>query len=322
MKYPAMFFVAAATLGAFALPAPNRAATVEQTVAVDASVPQPPTAAAQPDELQLPAIPANLRQPAERAAYLIRHFWDNLDFGDPVRARNELFMEQNFANFISVFPHAAEPARRDAVEILLRRAAADSTAYALVAEIAERYLYNDDSPLRSEEYYILFLEQLAESPVLGEYGTLRPRYQLEAARKNRPGMVAADFDYTTPDGRRASLHTTPAGERLLVVFYDPDCAHCKEVMARLQAEPLLTEAVAAGRMQVLALYSGDRSLLWRNSAAQLPADWTVGYNTGDIYDRELYVLRNMPTLYLLDGNRRVLLKEPTPEALIEWLREQ
>lgn len=282
------------------------------------AAPQP----AEPEELTLPAIPGHLRQPAERASYLVRHFWENLDFGDTARSHDMLFLEQNFANFISVFPYAGEAACSEAVETLLRRAEADSTAYGLVADIAERYLYSDDSPLRSEDYYILFLEHLSEAPLLGEYGTIRYRYQLEAARKNRPGSVAADFGYTTPDGQQTSLHATPADDRLLLIFYDPDCAHCKEVMDGLQADPELSRAVAAGRLQVLAVYSGDRPLLWRRSTELLPADWILGYNAGDIYDDERYALHRMPTLYLLDRDCRVLLKDPNPEDLIGWLQEQ
>lgn len=268
------------------------------------------------DELPLPAVPPTLRRPADRAAYLLEHFWDALSFGDTLRSRDRAFMEQHFSTFVSVFPHAGEPARRTAVRKLLERAEADTAAYVLLTEIAEKYLYETDSPLYSEADYQLFLEQFAEAPVLGEYGRVRPRWQLETVRKNRPGMTAADFAYTTRAGGRTTLHETPAGQSLLLIFYDPDCDHCREVLATLQQDPTLEQLTADGRLTVLAVYSGGDRALWRQTAAALPERWTVGYESGAMQERGAYVLRQLPTLYLLDRDKRVLLKEPRPEQLL------
>lgn len=266
------------------------------------------------DELPLPDLPATLREPRARANYLLDHFWDALDFADTLRARNSLLVEQAFANYISVFPHADDAARRASVRKLLRRAEADSAAYILLTEIAETYLYEPESPMMSEDYYILFLENMVSSPVLGKYGVLRPRRQLDAARKNRPGMTAADFSYTTPDGQRTTLHDTPVEGPLLLIFYDPDCDHCREVMRTLEKE-LPTEGVT-----VLAIHSGDNYVLWRETVRLLPAGWLAGYESGAMQQAGRYVLRSMPTLYLLDNLKRVVLKDARPGQVAETLQ--
>ena len=274
-------------------------------------------AVAEPPELPLPQIPATLRTPAERAGYLINHFWDGMNFSDIRMSHDRMFMEQNFSTFISVFPHADESARRTAVGRLLKKAEADAEAYSLVTDIAEKYLYETDSPVYSEEYYILFLENIVESKVLGEYGTMRTRWQLETARKNRPGMTAADFGYTTPDGKNTTLGKTPVRDYLLVVFYDPTCDHCKEVMRELQNDSGLASCMADGRLTVLAIYSGDNRDMWRKGLGELPAGWRVGFESGEMQENGIYVLRMMPTLYLLDSNRRVLIKEATPQQVVQ-----
>ena len=273
-----------------------------------------------PLELPLPNVPATLRTPEERASYVITHFWDAMDFRDASRSHNGTFMEQNFANFISVFPYANEQARQTAVETLLDKAEADSGACVLLRDIAEKYLYEPNSPMLSEEYYILFLERFVNSTVLGEYGTLRLRRQLDAARKNRPGMTAADFAYTTREGNRTTLHQTVSDGDLLLMFYDPDCEHCKEVMAELQASEVLSSIVASGKLKILAVYSGDSHQLWQQTAASLPVDWTVGYESGVLQDCGAYVLRAMPTLYLLDQHKTVVLKDVLPIQLFRLLQ--
>ena len=263
-------------------------------------------------ELPLPTVPAALQKPADRAGYIIVHFWDAMDFRDTLRSRHRDFMEQNFSNFICVFPHADGQARRTAVGTLLDKAEADSTAYVLLKDIAEKYLYELNSPMLSEDFYILFLERLVDSPILGEYGTIRLRRQLEAVRKNRPGMTAADFAYTARDGNKTTLHKTATDSDLLLIFYDPDCEHCKETMDTLQQSRQLADK----RLSVLAVYSGDDYDLWVKTAPMLPAGWTVGYESGALQESGAYVLRAMPTLYLLDRNKKVVLKDVLPAQLL------
>ena len=266
-------------------------------------------------ELPLPNVPMSLRTPADRANYIINHFWDAMDFRDTLRSYSTAFMEQNFSNFISVFPYADGQARQTAVKTLLDKAAGDSAAYVLVRDIAEKYLYDPNSPMLSEDYYILFLECFVNSSVLGEYSILRLRRQLEAARKNRPGMLAADFAYTTRDGNEATLHKTVSEGDLLLIFYDPDCEHCKEIMKELQASKELSNAIASGKLKVLAVYSGEDHDLWKRTVASLPDSWTVGYESGVLQENGSYVLRALPTLYLLDRNKKVLLKDALPAQL-------
>lgn len=271
-------------------------------------------------ELPLPEVPTILQKPADRANYIITHFWDAMDFQDTLRSHNRDFMEQNFSNFISVFPYAAEQAQRTAVRTLLEQAEADSAAYVLLKDIAEKYLYEPNSPMLSEDYYILFLERLVDSPILGEYGTLRLRRQFEAALKNRPGMNAADFAYITREGTSSTLHETATAGNILLIFYDPDCEHCKEIMSELQADKVLSNAVASRKITVLAIYSGDDHGLWKRTATMFPADWVVGYESGALQENGLYVLRAMPTLYLLDQNKKVIHKDILPMQLFHLLR--
>ena len=270
-------------------------------------------------ELPLPQVPATLQKPADRANYIIAHFWDAMDFCDTLRSHDKNFMEQNFSNFISVFPYANEQAQRVAVNTLLNKAEANTTAYTLLRDIAEKYLYETNSPMQSEDYYILFLERFVNSTVWGDYGTLRLRRQLDAAHKNRPGMTAADFAYTVRQGTSATLHDTDADGNLLLIFYDPDCEHCKETMNELQADQTLSKSVISGKMKILAIYSGDDYDLWKRTATTLPANWTVGYEPGTLQENGSYVLRAMPTLYLLDHDKKVIQKEMSPEQLFQLL---
>lgn len=315
MKRSSLLLCGAALCGAALLlsgTAPARPTAAPAACAEPADGPGAP-------ELPLPAIPDTLRVPAQRAAYLIEHFWDAMDFADPVRAGDRDFVEQHFVNFLSLFPHADPASHAPAVARLLQRAEADADAYRMVGELAEKYLFESGSPMQSEETWILFLERIAVSPVLGPYEVLRPRYQLEMVRKNRPGTLAADFAYITRDGVHTTLHRTAAGERLLLILYDATCPHCQEVMAGLQQDPRLTQAVDAGRVEVLAIcLDADREALLASSAG-LPETWMTGFEQGDIIEHDRYMLHALPALLLLDGDKRVLLKNVPVEQLVTRL---
>lgn len=134
-------------------------------------------------ELPLPAVPDSLRTASARASYLLAHFWDTMDFRDTLRGRDGVLVEQTLVNFLSVFPLASDEARTAGVGNLMRRAEADAPGYRLLAELAEKYLYESDSPMFCEDYFILFLEEIVRSRVLSDAEKIRPAYLLETAGK-------------------------------------------------------------------------------------------------------------------------------------------
>lgn len=106
-------------------------------------------------DLPLPSLPASLTDPEERADYLAAHFWDALDFSDTIRSLDTAFIEQNFANYSTVLALAS--GRDTAVGNLLGRIrAASPAAYGLFVYVAEKYLYEPDSPVFDEQSYLPF----------------------------------------------------------------------------------------------------------------------------------------------------------------------
>lgn len=266
--------------------------------------------------LPLPDVPPSLTAPEERAAYIIAHFWDGMDFGDTLRCRDRAFMEQNLVNYLSLFPHARPETLPPHIARLLERASADSTCLDLVNDLAEHYLDDPNSPMRGEEYYILFLEGLLRLPSLSEAERIRPAYKLEMARKNRPGTTATDFAYTDREGKHRTLHAT-RGKRLLLLFYDPACSHCSQILDGLRESAVIGNLIQ--ELSVLAVYTeGDRRL-WDDTKASLPQEWSVAIDESRIVERGLYTLPAMPVIYLLDAQKTVLLKDPSPMQLEAFL---
>lgn len=264
--------------------------------------------------LPLPEVPSALTAPEERTAYILERFWDGMDFRDTLRSHKHDFMEQNLVNFLSLFPHARQESLSSPIGKLLKHAVADSVAFNLVCDLAERYLNDPNSPMRNEGYYIMFLEEMLRLPALAEHHRIRFTHQLTTAKKNRPGMVAADFAYILREGGRRTLHSTRA-RRLLLLFYDPECEHCTDILRQMYENELIGNLIAAQKLSVLAIYAEGNRDVWDATKSSMPQEWSVGMDDDGILEHELYSLPAMPVAYLLDENKKVLLKDP-PMALL------
>lgn len=259
-----------------------------------------------------PEIPAMLTQPEERKAYLLEHYWDRFNFADTALVNNREVTEQGFVNQISLLADGATPEKviRESLKNWCSRFMPEAQARQVMMQLADDYLYNPNSPFYNEGLYGVYLETMLE--VLPEEDARRSSFdfKLRLLRRNKVGDKATDFSYYLPDGQKKSLvATSTRGNRLLLVFYDPECESCHEVLREMTADASLAEAVKAGRVTVLAVYTEGNQEAWRKGLADMPEGWIIGTDRQKVKEEALYDLKAMPSLYLLDGQKRVLLKD-------------
>ena len=98
---------------------------------------------------------------------------------------------------------------------------------------------------------------------------------------------------------------------------------CERIRAEIVASPLLSEMIRAGRLEVLALYPDEDLTAWRAHAPQVPSLWINAYDAGArISKEEFYDLKAIPSMYLLDRDKRVLAKDAFEVGYIEWLLDR
>lgn len=265
---------------------------------------------------QLPEIPEDMDNPVERADYLMEHYWDHFQFTDTSWLLQKELVEQAFVDFLQIRPHAsAEAGEAGMIRFLNQALLTDSLLFAFFTELSDKYLYDPDSPMYNEELYIPVLRYICSSPKIGVLDKVRPQYQLEWALKNRIGSVAADFTYALADGEKKTLSALP--DRFTLLFFnDPDCERCQRIKKELEDSPLLWEKLM-GQLTILAVYTGDEPDIWRQE--WYPASWINGCDVREgIHKKQLYDLRVMPALYLLDGKGKVILKNASVSAVEEF----
>lgn len=272
----------------------------------------------------LPSIPAMYVTPEERSSYLVTHYWDNYDFVDTTLISKPQITEQALVDFINILPYAMNYS--EGVDSLLTRSLRGSQQmFDHFANLLEKYLYDPNSPMRNEEFYIPVLNHIIANQKLDEIYKIRPRYQLDMAMKNRPGDIAADFVYTRPNGQREKLSQLDA-EYTILFFNNPSCFDCVRVKDYMAGSLMISKLLSKERnlvegqvsLAILAIYPDGDLIQWKKT--NYPKFMINGYDAGQkISNNKLYDLKAIPSLYLLNKEKRVVLKDVTIEQIESWL---
>ena len=278
---------------------------------------RPAATTAETPAVFLPAIAPAALAPEERVEWLRWHYWDNFDFADPafLARADTLQLFEAYARYVQLL--FSVPTDGAPMDSLMRRAAVSRPMLDYFAMLADRVLGDPNSPLRNDEFYIPVLRAQLSSPWYDEYERLAPEYRLSLASQNRIGQPANDFRYTLASGATGSLYGLRA-EYVLLFINNPGCPMCREIREAISASPMLTELIEHGRLRVLALYPDENLDEWRAYREQIPASWINAYDDGCVLrEKGLYDLSAIPSLYLLDAQKRVLVKDATDVALVE-----
>jgi thiol-disulfide isomerase/thioredoxin len=265
-----------------------------------------------------PDVPALITDPELRFRFLVEHYWDRFDFADTTYVPTPDITEQAWVDYIDLLRRAPLDRSQAAIRALMLRSASGSkTIFLYLIEMADKYLFEPNSPARNEELYIPVLEVVTQSDALTSTEKMLSQNRLQKAYKNRIHTRAIDFRYTTRDGKTGTLYRLRS-EYLLLFFNEPGCPSCKEHIAGMRQSPVLNHLEATRRLKILSIYADKNVDEWEKHYANYPSQWINGYD-GSLTIENDYDIKAIPTLYLLDGNKMVLLKDATLGEIEDYL---
>ena len=258
---------------------------------------------------RLPEVPAVLQTPELRAKYVVEHYWDHFDFRDTAYIRLPEITEQAAVNYMDLMGLVSVEVAQTSLKTLVEKAAEEPLMMDYMWKTFFRYWHEPNSPLKNEEMFILFCKGVEKTQQVEGYLRERAAYLRQMAEKNRPGMQASDFVYTLASGKQGSLHALKA-EYTLVFFYDPDCHTCSEIKQAMKRSLRLKDMVIKGQMKVLTVYPDEDVALWRERLPEMEKEWVNAYDKNQMITHDLlYDLSSIPSFYLLDKDKKVLLKD-------------
>lgn len=262
-----------------------------------------------------PAIPDTLRSVEQRAGYLSEHYWDNYNFADTLLLKSKEVTEQGFVNFIDILNRfnldnaskgvahkdiaqkgitrkditqqgiAQKDITQQGIACFTRKTFSNAAAKERFENLIEHYFEDQLSPVRNDRVYLIFLEEMKNSPCFDETEKERIAFKIKTTNKNLPGDIAINFKFKDENGKEHQL-SDYKDQKVILYFYDPDCENCHEVSAWLKQQTI-------------------------------PADIKVLKMIADNHISYMYSLKNMPTIFLLDKENKVILKDCTAQELIE-----
>ena len=258
---------------------------------------------------QLPEVPVMLNTPELRLSYVVQHYWDHFDFRDTVYIHLPDITEQATVDFMDLLQRVPQDEALSALVNLAGKATVEPKMMSYFWDTLSKYWHDPNSPMKNEDMFILLCKGMEQTPQVQGYLKEKAAYLRELAEKNRVGMPAADFVYTLPSGKQGRMYGIKA-EFTLLFFYNPDCETCAAIKQAMRSSQLLQELTGSKRMKVLTIYPDEDVELWRAHLNEMEDSWINGYDKGQVLTMEqLYDLTSIPSFYLLDKNKKVLLKD-------------
>ncbi len=185
---------------------------------------------------------------------------------------------------------------------LLDDAEADERRWYCLRELADEYFYNGNALLRDDEVYIPIVRKMMQSRWVDESDSVRLGYRLEMLCKNRVGHTAADL--TLRVGKEwKTLSQLADADTVFVLFFDPECESCRDMIDRLRADQSLSRMCRDGRGKVILIDVEAR----RRAKIDVPSTWVYASDKRhEVTVGGKYHLPSVPRLYHIDRSMRVV----------------
>ena len=294
-------------------------------------------------EFPVPKPPSILTDQAEILSYLGEHYWEpfcaldgKVDSALVLGVRiNDV--RENMAAYMQILHSiSVEEASKDVAHLFElisaaqmrlfaqedKEASQGGAFYETMTQMVCGYLYDPNSIWRSEDLYLPFVSSLVDSPLTAD--EKRPGYRFEQTMCSlNPYMsVAPDFSFKDARGRIGKLSSVHA-EHIILFFSNPGCQSCKDIIDALCSRPYLDSMIQSGRLAIVNIYIDEEIDTWLSYEKEYPRNWVNAYDyKGVINSDELYFVRAIPSVYLLDSQHRILLKDAPVERVLAFLDAQ
>ena len=281
-------------------------------------------------DVQLPSMISGQQEALE---YMAVNYWNGMT--DPSRnyPSDSLLVsgvrrgdvEQKFADWTSIMEYAGNGIWSKAVGNLYDRALAcerkdtASQVFETFVDLFQKYYYDPNSPMRNEDVYYHFVSRYASYEGLTDVEKTKYEREARLCALNRIGTRASDFRFADRRGNITNLYDIKA-ELTLLFFSNPGCDACMNIINVLREDPVISSMVASGRLAVANIYIDEDIQAWRSYMPVYPEEWYNGFDPDMILrSNEIYAIRAIPSLYLLDSEKRVIMKDAPEERLFRYL---
>lgn len=260
--------------------------------------------------------------------YYKAHYWDGITFMDDRVVRTPFFIPKFERYYREVMHQSSDSIIQDVdYKLLLARSAPELYKF-MLNWLTDEYI-NPKYMGQDAIFVHLFNKYHSKglTPWLNEkqMETITRRAYMQMS--NLVGEKAANLNLVDSTGKLKPLYDVK-GDYTVVVFWDPNCGHCKQEVPRIDS--MYKASWKQKQVKLYAVLSDDHKKEWVNFIKKHElGEWTHVYQTKEMEEKEkaqkvagfrqLYDVIQTPTIYLLDKEKRIVGKKLTLEQINDLL---
>lgn len=204
------------------------------------------------------------------------------------------------------------------LDSVLCQTSKDSLAFSANINLYKNIFFDPGSSQRNDLMASIVLHHILQSKWYVEEEKQKALRSIQLLNQNKRYLQANDFTFFTPTGLKKRLYELQA-DWLLIYFYNPECHACQLLTNELEGSEILRASATSRKLTILAMFVDRDTSLWKRHISELPAIWIKGRDEEEfLYKHSVYDLRAIPSIYLLDRNKKVVLKDCTRIDTIEF----
>lgn len=245
------------------------------------------------------------------------HYFDHTDFKDERLLYNN-FWQTFFDGFFGQYIASNADSLIRAIDEVMVKMPRNGAYYQFAALRLVQYFEQNEAAGADRVFVHLMDKHLKkdQTPWLDLALLERLHYKADVNRPNLSGSLAVNIELPDETGVLHSLYAEEAPITMLV-FYSPLCDHCKELMPKIYQ--IYLDYTPKG-LKALALNTDKQHVYWKKFVSQQGWQWLDLASPDGLESLEKqYAAVNLPVIYLLDKDKRILAKRVQPAKLGETL---
>ncbi|MDP5120943.1 MAG: redoxin domain-containing protein, partial [Spirosomaceae bacterium] len=273
-----------------------------------------------PTEADIPMLPNGKKDSTYIFRYYKAHFFDNLDFSDERMLRTPFLQTKLDKYFTDLVYQVADSVINDCNRVLTL-SKQNSEVYRYVLWFTTNK-YETTEIVGLDAVFIHLAENFYLKDADWLDSTQRAKFQerVSILKPLQTGKVFPDLTVYDLDGKERKVANSK-GDYTVVVFYSPDCGHCKD------SAPELVKFYEEYKNQGIQIFN-----ISTDYEPEKIKKFVSEYKTGDLinawdakgnyYFRNAFDVYSTPTTYVLDAQKRIVGKRIPVEELGRFLEFQ
>lgn len=262
-------------------------------------------------------VPDSLQDVKAKQCFVALHFWDGVQSGDTLFFHDMNVSDSLFQKYVALVSKLPNQMIENVLMRCISLLEQNGQALSAVDDSRERILQTGGTEKASyDNLNRIFLKTLLTRNVGDGYQKKRWRDELKMLSQNRPNGYANNFIFYGIANKSQSMASFFEGKGGVLLFFNPDCEACDNALAIMesQRDNLLK------RVKVLAVYIGGDSDVWRSFSKKEHPKWiTWAWDKGQIFKSGSYLLRRMPSFYVVSPKGKVQLYDGSVEDLLTYM---